>query len=143
MTVALFIYQGIFCRYMCPGECIIHDRGELCNKIMKALAENFKCEIRVISAGRPQANGQAEAYVKNLKTRMKAIMAASGQEELPENWDESLMYLALQAVRCDPAISTGHAAADLLLCGPRNSCAFWDVFRLISQTTAPWGGWSC
>ena len=115
MTVALFIYQEIYCRYMCPGECIIHDRGELCNNVAKALSENFKCEIRIISAGRPQANGQAEAYVKNLKTRMKAIMAASGQEELPANWDESLMHLALQAVRCDPAISTGYAPAELLL----------------------------
>ena len=73
MTVAQFIYQQIYCRYLCPGECIIHDRGELCNNIAKALAKNFKCEIRVISAGRPQANGQAEAYVKNVKTKMKAI----------------------------------------------------------------------
>ena len=115
MTVAKFIYQYIYCRYLCPGECIVHDRGELCNNIAKKLADDFKCEIRVISAGSPQANGQAEAYVKNLKTKMKAIMAASDQEELPDNWDESLMYLALQAVRCDPAISTGYAPAELLL----------------------------
>ena len=115
MTVAQFIYQHIYCRYLCPGECIIHDRGELCNNIAKALAKNFKCEIRVISAGRPQANGQAEAYVKNMKTKMKAIMADSDQEELPDNWDESLMHLALQAIRCDPAISTGYAPAELLL----------------------------
>ena len=53
--------------------------------------------------------------MKNLKTRMKAIIASSGQEELPDNWDESLMHLALQAVRCDPAISTGYAPAELLL----------------------------
>ena len=53
--------------------------------------------------------------MKNLKTRMKAIMAAPGQEELPKNSDESLMHLALQAVRCDPAISTGYAPAELLL----------------------------
>ena len=118
MTVAQFIYQQIYCRYLCPGECIIHDRGELCNNIAEALAKNFKCEIRVISAGRPQANGQAEAYVKNVKTKMKAIMAASGEEELPDTWDESLLYLALQAVRCDPAISTGYAPAELLLGRP-------------------------
>ena len=75
MTVAQFVYQHIYCRYLCPGECIVHDRGELCNNIAKLLAERFNCPIRVISAGRPQANGQVEAYVKNLKTKMKALIA--------------------------------------------------------------------
>ena len=115
MTVAQFVYQHIYCRYLCPGECIVHDRGELCNNIAKLLAEKFNCPIRVISAGRPQANGQAEAYVKNLKTKMKALMVDASFEQLPINWDESLLYLALQALRCDPAVSTGYAPAELLL----------------------------
>ena len=115
MTVAIFIYQHIYCRYLCPGECIIHDRGELCNKVAKILAEKFNCSIRVISAGRPQANGQAEAYVKNLKTKMKAKMVEASQDRLPNNWDETLLHVALQALRCDPAVSTGYAPAELLL----------------------------
>ena len=105
MTVALFVYQQIYCRYLCPGECIIQDRGELCNKVANLLAKKFNCSIRVISAGRPQANGQAEAYVKNLKRKMRAFMIDASYEQLPDNWDESLLHLALQAVRCDPASS--------------------------------------
>ena len=115
MTVALFVYQQIYCRYLCPGECIVQDRGELCNKIANLLAEKFNCSIRVISAGRPQANGQAEAYVKNVKRKMRALMVDASYEQLPDNWDESLLHLALQAVRCDPASSTGYAPAELLL----------------------------
>ena len=118
MTVALFVYQQIYCRYLCPGECIVQDRGELCNKIANLLAEKFNCSIRVISAGRPQANGQAEAYVKNVKRKMKALMVDASYEQLPDNWDESLLHLALQAVRCDPASSTGYAPAELLLGRP-------------------------
>ena len=67
MPVALFIYQDIYCRYLAPGECLVHDRGEFCNKVMKILSSEFNVEIRVTSAGRPQGNGQAEAYVKSLK----------------------------------------------------------------------------
>ena len=113
MTVAIFIYQQIYCRYLCPGECIIHDRGELCNKVATLLAERFNCSIRIISAGRPQANGQVEAYVKNLKTKMKAKIVEASQDRLPNNWD--LLHVALQALRCDPAVSTGYAPAELLL----------------------------
>ena len=76
MTVALFVYQQIYCRYLCPGECIIQDRGELCNKVANLLAKKFNCSIRVISAGRPQANGQAEAYVKN-NTIMSKMASSS------------------------------------------------------------------
>ena len=42
-------------------------------------------------------------------------MVDASHEELPNNWDESLLHLALQAVRCDPASSTGYAPAELLL----------------------------
>ena len=115
MTVALFIYQNIYCRYLCPGECIIQDRGEFCNKVAEFLANRFKCPIRVISVGRPQVNGQAEAYVKNMKTKYKAFMIDASHEQLPTNWDESLMHLALQALRCDPSAATGYAPAELLL----------------------------
>ena len=47
MTVALFVYQHIYCRYLCPGECIVQDRGELCNKIANLLAERFNCSMDV------------------------------------------------------------------------------------------------
>ena len=103
---------------MSPGECIVQDRGELCNKIAKLLADKFNCSIRVISAGRPQANGQAEAYVKKLKRKMKVLMVEASHEQLPNNWDDSLLHLSLQAVRCDPASSTGYAPAELILGRP-------------------------
>ena len=75
MTVAIFIYQHLFCRYLAPGECIIHDRGpEFANKIATHLMDYFGVEIRMITAGRPQGNGQAEKYVDILKEKMKAIM---------------------------------------------------------------------
>ena len=76
MTVATFIYQNLFCRYLAPGECIIHDRGsEFCNKLMVTMMDSFGVKIRMVCAGRPQGNGQAEKYVDILKEKMKAIMA--------------------------------------------------------------------
>ena len=60
-------------------------------------------------------NGQAEAYVKILKSKMRALMAQRGQSQLPNNWDETLLPLALQSVRCDPSVATGYAPAELLL----------------------------
>ena len=76
MTVALFIYQHLYCRYLCPGEAIIHDRGpEFANKVSKCLHDSFGVEIRIIATGRPQGNGQAEAMVKNLKQKMMACMS--------------------------------------------------------------------
>ena len=76
MTVAIFIYQHIFCRYLAPGQCVVHDRGsEFCNKLFRALMNQFDVEIRPIHAGHPQSNGQAEKYVDILKEKMKAIMA--------------------------------------------------------------------
>ena len=76
MSVALFIYQEIYCRYLAPGEAIIHDRGpEFANKVSKVLHESFGVDIRITSTGRPQGNGQAEAMVKNLKQKMLACMS--------------------------------------------------------------------
>lgn len=100
---------------MCPGECIIQDRGEFANKICDQLAKKFGCDIRVISAGRPQANGQAEAYVKQLKGRMKAKMVEASQDELPDNWDETLLPYALSVLRSDPSCAHGYAPGELLL----------------------------
>ena len=58
MTVTIVIYQNLFCIYLTPGECVIHDReSEFCNNIMLTLMESFGVEIRMILAGRPQGNG--------------------------------------------------------------------------------------
>ena len=90
MTVAIAIYQHLFCRYLAPGECIIHDRGpEFCNKVMMTMMDQFGVDIRMISAGRPQGNGQAEKYVDILKEKMKAIMAEISSQK-------NLLYLNLQ-----------------------------------------------
>ena len=68
MSVAIFLYQEIYCRYLSPGEAIIYDRGgEFTGKVVKNLNESFGVDMRVISAGRPQGNGQAEAMVKTMK----------------------------------------------------------------------------
>lgn len=115
MTVAIFIYQSIYCRWLTPGECIVHDRGsEFCNEVSSALHANFGVEIRIISAGRPQGNGQAEAMVKNLKEKMKALMAENSNT-LPVDWDQTLLHKALQIIRCDPSSASGYAPAQLLL----------------------------
>jgi len=45
---------------------------------MEILRESFGIEIRVIKAGRPMANGQAESAVKNLKSKMKLLSMENG-----------------------------------------------------------------
>lgn len=76
MSVARFLYEHVYCRYLAPGEAIIHDRGsEFANKVSRGLHESFGVEIRIISAGRPQGNGQAEAMVKKLKQKMICLMS--------------------------------------------------------------------
>ena len=80
MSVALFLYQEIYCRYLTPGEAIIHDRGpEFANQVSKCLHNSFGVDIRVTATGRPQGNGQAEAMVKNLKQKMLACMSENGK----------------------------------------------------------------
>jgi len=74
MTVAFFIYEQLYAKYLCPGECIIEDQGALCNKVGNLLAEKFDCSIHVISERKPQGNGQMEAHMKNLKENMEAFM---------------------------------------------------------------------
>ena len=79
MEVAIFIYQQIYCRWMCPGECIVHDMGsEFCNNLAKTLHDAFGVDIRITSAGRPQPNGQAESTVRNVKAKMEAFMVEIG-----------------------------------------------------------------
>ena len=102
---------------MCPGECIIQDRGEFCNKVSKLLNDKFHCNIRCISAGRPQANGQVERYVGIVKEKMRAIMAEVSKT-LPVNWDETILHAALQVVRADPSCATGFAPGHILLGRP-------------------------
>ena len=115
MFVATFIYRHIYCRYMCPGECLVYDRGEFCNKVMNILNSHFGAQIRVISAARPQGNGQAEAFVNSLKNKMYALMVEGGHHCLPEHWDETLLYNALQILRSDPSVATGYAPIELML----------------------------
>ena len=115
MSVATFVYQNIYCRYLCPGECIVHDRGEFCNRVMKILSDDFGAEIRVISAGRPQANGQVESYVKSLKNKMYAVMVEGGSHCMPPIWDVTLLYQALQIIRSDPSTATGYSPMELIL----------------------------
>ena len=115
MSVAIFIYQEIYCRYLASGECLVHDRGEFCNKVMQILNSQFGVQIRVTSAGRPQGNGQAEAYVKSLKNKMYALMVEGGSHRIPDTWDQTLLYRALQIIRSDPSTATGYAPMELIL----------------------------
>ena len=115
MTVACFIYQEIYCRYLSPGECVIHDRGpEFANETCEALLTSFGTEIRMTTAGRPQGNGQVERAVQSLKQKIKALMSAH-HCDLPSNWDQTLLYAALSVLRSDPASASGYAPASLLL----------------------------
>ena len=107
--MALFIYQNIYCRYLCPGEAIIHDRGsEFCAEVVQKLNESFGVEVRVISSGRPQGNGQVEVYVKIIKEKIRALVFEHCQELiLPADWQKTIFHNALQIVRCDPSIAHG------------------------------------
>ena len=79
MPVAQAIYQQIYCRYLCPGEAIVHDRGpEFCNKVVRDLGAKFGVKVRVLSAGRPRANGLVETAVNLFKSRARALMAENG-----------------------------------------------------------------
>ena len=115
MSVATFIYENIYCRYLCPGECMVYDRGEFCCNVVDILNKKFKVNVRVTSAGRPQGNGQAEAYVGSLKNKMYALMVEEGSHCFPDNWDETLLHRALQILRSDPSVATGYAPIELLL----------------------------
>ena len=115
MSVAKFIYQQIYCRYLSPGECLVHDRGEFCNNVMQILNSHHGVNVIVTSAARPQGNGQAESFVGSLKNKMYALMVEGGSHRLPSNWDETILYRALQILRSDPSTATGYAPMELLL----------------------------
>ena len=88
MSVAIAIYQNIYCRYLAPGECVIHDRGlEFCNEVHRLLHACFGVNIRIISAGRPRGNGLAENRVKIMKEKMRAIMSETGNVSLNANFN--------------------------------------------------------
>ena len=73
-SIALFLWKNLFCRYLTPLECIIHDRDKtLGGKVMKELFSRFGCEIRVTTAGNPKSNGQVEIFMKTIKERVNAI----------------------------------------------------------------------
>ena len=100
---------------MRPGECLVYDRGEFCNNVVDILNKKFQVNVRVTSAGRPQGNGQAEAFVGSLKNKMYALMVEGGTHRFPDNWDETLLHRALQILRSDPSVATGYAPIELLL----------------------------
>ena len=74
----------------------------------------YGVEARVIAAGHPQSNGQAEAYVKQIKEKMRALMSELS-DELPANWDQTILHAALQTVRSDPSCATGYAPGEIML----------------------------
>ena len=118
MTVAIALYQHIYCRYLAPGECLVYDRGlEFCNEVSKHLHVVFGVNIRVISAGRPRGNGLAENRVKSLKEKMRAMMSEE-TDTMPSNWDQTLLHKAFCVLRCDPSCATGFAPGHLILGRP-------------------------
>jgi len=84
---------------------------------MEILRESFGIEIRVIKAGRPMANGQAESAVKNLKSKMK-LLSMENAEKFGDNWDGTVLHNALQILRCDPSSATGFSPAELIMGRP-------------------------
>ena len=85
--MTIFIYQEIYCRYMCPGECIVHDMGsEFCNNLQNQLHECYGVDIRITSAGRPQPNGQAESSIRNVNAKLEAFLAEMCNLFLPQNY---------------------------------------------------------
>ena len=76
MTVACFLYRAVYTRYLCPGECIISDPGgEFKNEVMTILSTSFDVDFRMTSPGNPKSNGLAEANVKTIKNKIKALMS--------------------------------------------------------------------
>ena len=90
--------------------------------------------MRCIKAGRPQANGQAESWVKLLKDKLKLLALENGnclffardwnpkrnvlfwgENQFPRQWDGVMFYNALQIIRCDPCQATGFAPAERMI----------------------------
>ena len=81
---------------------------------MKELCDSYGVEMRVISAGRPMANGQAESAVKKLKTKLKSL-CLENSEKFDTSWDGTVLQNALQILRTDPSSATGFSPAELIL----------------------------
>ena len=85
--MAEFLYEHIYCRYLSPGECIIHDfGGEFNSKVQEKLANDFGVDFRCTKGGRPWANGQAEAAVKLVKNKIKMIGLENGNIFFPKKY---------------------------------------------------------
>ena len=53
----------------------------------------FGANVRIIHAGHPQSNGQAEKYVGILKEKMKAIMAEVGNNFFVKKNSQPISYI--------------------------------------------------
>ena len=83
------------------------------------MAKDFGVEMRCISAGRPWANGQAEAAVKKVKNKIKLLTIENcDSHEFPQEWDGPVLANVLQILRCDPTQATGFAPGELMLGRP-------------------------
>ena len=117
--MAEWLYEDVYCRYLSPGECIVHDNGELNTNLQRKLARDFGVDMRCTKGGRPWANGQAEAAVKLVKKKIRLIVLENQDEnKFPKEWDGLVLANALQMIRCDPCVATGFAPAELLLGRP-------------------------
>ena len=115
MSVAQFIYEDILCRYLTPDESLVNDRGpEFTNKVVKSLLKEYGVKNVVISPARPQANGQAEAAVKSIKQRLKAMLAERS-EPSPADWDGTMFHSVLQAIRMEPHSAHKVSPCELLI----------------------------
>ena len=72
----------------------------------------------MIARGRPQANGIAESQVKNVKRHLKSLILEKGGDKYPDDWDDTILYTALQILRSDPACAHGFAPAELMIGRP-------------------------
>ena len=68
-------------------------------------------------AGRPQGNGQAEAFIKKLKSKMRYILLEDGNQSgrLKSTWDTIDVHSATFAMRATIPAATGVEPAKLLL----------------------------
>jgi len=75
MNIAHFLWKNVYCTYLTPSRCFIHDRDStLSAKIVKALHEHFETDIRITAAGNKEANGQVERSIRTFKTRINAVL---------------------------------------------------------------------
>ena len=115
------MYADIYCRYGAPGEFILHDCGkEFCNAIADELHKTFGCNIKCSLAGRPQGNGQAEAYIKKFKTKFRCFMLENGNSsgKFNHDWHEIDFHSVLFSLRATIPSGLGSEPASLLMARP-------------------------